>query len=63
MGKDQPPDLAALVPSDVPILPDTQEKTAASVSSAKSCVEKNPIAADTKSTVIAGLTFTTFSCF
>ncbi|KAI5674806.1 hypothetical protein M9H77_15170 [Catharanthus roseus] len=55
VGKDQPPDLAALVPSDVPILPDTQEETAASVSSAKSCVEKNPIAAATKSTVVAAL--------
>lgn len=49
MGKDQPPDLAAFVPSDATILPDNLEKTPSSVAP-----EKNHISADIKSKVVTG---------
>ncbi|XP_071912391.1 uncharacterized protein [Coffea arabica] len=47
VGKDQPPDLAAFVPSDATILPDNLEKTASSVAP-----EKNHISVDVKSKVV-----------
>ncbi|CDP19122.1 unnamed protein product [Coffea canephora] len=47
VGKDQPPDLAAFVPSDATIPPDNLEKTASSVAP-----EKNHISADIKSKVV-----------
>lgn len=47
VGKDQPPDLAAFVPSDATILPDNLEKTPSSVAP-----EKNHISADIKSKVV-----------
>ncbi|KAL3518765.1 hypothetical protein ACH5RR_021354 [Cinchona calisaya] len=47
VGKDQPPDLAALVPSDVTILLENLNITASSVAR-----EKNNIAADIKSKVV-----------
>lgn len=53
VGKDHPPDLGALVPSDGIVLPDTLEKTASSITSEKKHSEKNPIVANTKSSGVA----------
>lgn len=55
MGKDHPPDLGALVPSDGIVLPETQEKTSTLLTSEKKHVEKNSIVANTKSTGVAGI--------
>lgn len=63
MGKDHPPDLGALVPSDGIVLPDTQEKTSSSLTSEKKHVEKNPIVANTKSRGVAGIILMIFSIF
>ncbi|KAL8125213.1 hypothetical protein AgCh_012769 [Apium graveolens] len=47
VGKDQPPDLAALVPSEAPVPQDIQDKVVA---------DKNDVAANNKSTVVTVVT-------
>lgn len=50
VGKDQPPDLAGLVPSDAVVLPDPTEKKASSQGP-----EKNHISVNNKPTANAGI--------
>lgn len=46
VGKDQPPDLAALVPSEAPVQKDLQDKLVA---------DESVVAANNKPTVVTGL--------
>lgn len=46
VGKDQPPDLAALVPSEAPVPQNLQDKVV---------TDKSDVAANNKSTVVTGM--------